>query len=290
MLVILTFFLFSTNFKICIYSKACELRKLFGRFSYPVFEYSSRAIGEAIEEIIKNYYLHVSNSRPSPSVRDTIMVRNKATGERGPVAKQYMLHNLDELYDLFKKDHPDVKIGRTKFSILKPDQCKWPGGHGRHNVCVCEIHENFKLLMDAIGQEIETSELATKVLCEDKSSECYLGFCDHCPNFDEVDEMLQILDESETVEFYNWEGTDRTSLIQMTESVSDFKDRIKNYIPKLMSHHHIYHSQQAFIDHVKNEVLPLGTAVLVQVDYGQNYAFIVQNAVQVMSRIRCLLQ
>jgi hypothetical protein len=210
------------------------------------------------------------------------MVKNGSSGERVPVAKQYMLHNLDELFVLFKEDYREIKIGRTKFSLLKPTECKWPGNQGRHNVCVCEIHQNFTLLMEALGQEMDTVELANQILCENKTTDCYLGFCDNCPNLDKIDAMFNNLDENEAIEFYNWEGTDRTSLIKMTEPVPNFKERVKNYIPKLMIHHHINRSQQAFIDHVKNEVLPIGKVVLVQVDYGQNYAFMVQNAVQVI--------
>ena len=58
-----------------------------------------------------------------------------------------MLCNLREAYKQFKKQHPDVKVGFSKFAELRPKECVLAGATGTHSVCVCVIYQNVKLMM-----------------------------------------------------------------------------------------------------------------------------------------------
>ena len=51
---------------------------------------------------------------------------------------------------LFKEKHPLVKIGFSKFCSLRPKWCVIAGSSGTHSVCVCTIHQNTILLVDAL--------------------------------------------------------------------------------------------------------------------------------------------
>ena len=51
-----------------------------------------------------------------------------------------MLCNLKEAYHQFKQQHPDIKVGFSKFAELA-------GATGTHSVCVCTINQNVKLMM-----------------------------------------------------------------------------------------------------------------------------------------------
>jgi hypothetical protein len=54
-----------------------------------------------------------------------------------------------------------------------------------------------------------------------------------------------------------------------------------NYVPKILCHQRIASKQKEFIQNIREHViLENRTAVSVQVDFGQNYSFIVQDATQ----------
>ena len=47
-------------------------------------------------------------------------------------------------YNKFKTQHPDTKIGFTKFSILRPKECVLAGASDTHTVCVCTLHQELR--------------------------------------------------------------------------------------------------------------------------------------------------
>lgn len=100
-----------------------------------------------VEKVIE-FYNDDSNSRMVPGQKDKISV--VLVGERTQVQKRLMLLDLQELYDLFKKENPLIDIGFSTFAKLKPKHCILPGANGTHSVCVCTIHQNCKLMLDAI--------------------------------------------------------------------------------------------------------------------------------------------
>ena len=48
--------------------------------------------------------------------------------------KRFVLCNLKNAYHHFKELHPDVKVGFSKFTQLRPKECVLAG---THSVCVC---------------------------------------------------------------------------------------------------------------------------------------------------------
>jgi hypothetical protein len=118
-------------------------------------------------------------------------------------------------------------MSRAKFSMRRPKNCSWLGRRGRHNVCVCGIHENFKLMAEVLHIPLSIEQLCTKVLCEDVTDDCFMGFCDECPKMGEVDAVFDGMEESEEVEFMQWSSTDSTSLIKHLCSFDDFKSVLK---------------------------------------------------------------
>lgn len=45
--------------------------------------------------------------------------------------------------------NPDVKIGKTKFYVLRPKQCISLSSRGVHNMCVGRYHLNLKFMYDS---------------------------------------------------------------------------------------------------------------------------------------------
>ena len=70
-------------------------------------------------------------------------------GKRVKIQKRLILYNLKEAYLHFKILYPHMKLGFTKFSLLRLKECILADRHGTHTVCVCKIHQNFKLLKNS---------------------------------------------------------------------------------------------------------------------------------------------
>jgi hypothetical protein len=73
----------------------------------------------------------------------------KLSGVKIHEHKLFLLCNLKELYSYFKNSHSGVKIGFLKFAFLLPRNCIMAGASGIHSVCVCTIHQNVKLMLEA---------------------------------------------------------------------------------------------------------------------------------------------
>jgi len=59
--------------------------------------------------------------------------------------------NLKELRVSFKESNPDTKIGFSTFAKLHSKHCVLAEASGTHSLCVCTIHQNCKLMLDAIN-------------------------------------------------------------------------------------------------------------------------------------------
>jgi hypothetical protein len=55
---------------------------------------------------------------------------------------------------LYKRDKNIPKVGFGRFCQFRLKNCVFPGAPESHNICVCKIHENFKLMLDC--KTIET--------------------------------------------------------------------------------------------------------------------------------------
>ena len=97
---------------------------------------------------MKNFYNDDEFAKPLPGKKDYISVR--VNGEKNQIQKRLLLGNLAELYEVFKTQHPDVKVSLAKFCTLRPKSCKPVGSPGGHNVCVCQKHQNTVLAAFAL--------------------------------------------------------------------------------------------------------------------------------------------
>ena len=69
------------------------------------------------------------------------------------------LRNLQELYTAFKEKHPNVNIGFSNFCALRHKWCVPAGSKMTNSVCVCNAHQNFVLLVDAMDWEFKYKDL-----------------------------------------------------------------------------------------------------------------------------------
>lgn len=258
---------------------ANHLKVFEGASSWPISATRRPTIGD-LKELIINFYLSDNNSRRSPNVRDVIYVRD-ATGARVQEGKRHILHNLKELFEMFKEENPNSKVGLTTFAMLRPKQCVWPGRLQHQVVCVCEIHKNFEFLLNAANCTKSTSNIVSSAVCG--NDECYLGVCGACPRYDELEgDLFENIDEEvDEVTYLQWMHTDSTEIKHVTSNIEDFKQLVKNYIPKIVEHDFVTRRQAGLIDRIKERFIKEEHAISMQVDFAQNYTCIIQNAVMV---------
>ena len=91
------------------------------------------------------------------------------------------LCNLQELYTAFKEKHPNVNIGLSKFCVLMPKWYVLAGSKMTHSVCVCSVHQNVMLLVDAMDWNLTCKDLIKKIVCNPESNKCMMHWCESCP-------------------------------------------------------------------------------------------------------------
>ncbi|KYM96890.1 hypothetical protein ALC62_12427 [Cyphomyrmex costatus] len=241
------------------------------------------------ENLIKAF-LNDENSRLLPGMKDFVSVRNK-DGSREHVQKRLILSNLSELYEKFRNDYPDVKIGISKFCELRPRHCVLAGSSGTHTVCVCTHHENVKLMIDAINLQAITkdtdlplksySDCLQEITCKNPTSSCHLGKCELCPDGESLkNHLLSILHERyiDRIEFQVWQHTDRSTLKTEIVDNEEFIEQLCRLLFKLKPHDFISKMQSSYVNELKTTLLD--NEFIVQCDFAENYAFVIQNAAQ----------
>lgn len=96
--------------------------------------------------------------------------------------KRLILCNLRELYENYKSDYPQDKIGFSTFSSLRPKYSILAGASGTHSVCVCLLHQNPKLLLHACKCKIKLNDLIPLLVCDINEPKCMKRLCTTCTN------------------------------------------------------------------------------------------------------------
>jgi hypothetical protein len=84
----------------------------------------------------------------------------------------------------YNEDYPEQNVGFSRFCSLRPEECVLAGSKGTHSVCVCCIHQNFKLVCQAlkvISDKYTNYEdfLRASVCEQSRNGLRSKGLCDH---------------------------------------------------------------------------------------------------------------
>lgn len=94
-----------------------------------------------------------------------------------------VLCNLKEGFSYFNEINEGIKVGFSVFAACRPVYCILAGGKGTHTVCVCKIHQNFKLLLNALNLERldeqnkkwDYKDILKRIMCESPTPDCHFG-------------------------------------------------------------------------------------------------------------------
>ena len=263
-----------------IVKKARQLKKDRGVLAKPM-QKRGKELPETTVKIIRDFYQSDDYSRLCPGKKDFVSV--KQDDKRIQVQKRLLLVNMKELYAEFKNSI-GLKVGFSKFCELRPKSCLTVSARGMHSVCVCELHQNTKLMIAAVPGTLDYKELLSKMVCDIGERNCMLHECENCGGKQAAKEFLteqfekEDMDDDDLVNYKQWLHTDRTTLVSLQLPVNEFINAVCDSLDSLRHHHFIAHAQAAYLRMTK-ENLQLGT-VVVLMDFAENYSFVVQDAVQ----------
>ena len=232
---------------------------------------NDKRLSQELLDTVTDIYCDDEFSRQLPGKKDYVSVSKNVY-----VSKQLLLCNVKEIFIAYKSKCPDNKIGFSKFTSLRPKWCISVGPKGTHSVCVCTIHQNLYLMLNAIELEKSDHSLIEMIVCHRSSKLCVVHHCDNCPctvgvrdflhnhffGDREIDEDDESGEEIE-IEFQQWTTVERTELVSMKLSATEFIDLLIQKLDKITVHSFIAQAQSVYLNNLKETIGPDEAIVLV---------------------------
>lgn len=112
--------------------------------------------------------------------------------------KHLILLTLRELYVIFKETFQSIKLGFSKFCSLRPPECVIAAASGIHNVCVCQTHQNFYLLLWIFNRNYKCRDVINAITCDKNNRNCLMRLCKECTGKEYVEKkMFELLTKEE---------------------------------------------------------------------------------------------
>ena len=226
-----------------------------------------------------------SISRQSPGKRDFVV--SWKNGKKEHLQKRHLLFSLREAHALFLKENPEVKIGLSKFSSLRPLNVLLSSEIPR-NVCLCQYHENIKLICDCLKKEIPefpnySGDFVENFVCSSDSEACMFGRCAKCPDW--LKTITEEVDLEGPATWYEWKRVETVSptaskkdsktfkvvkkvKISKEGTIGDAVESLQGTLPSFLEHVFIKRQQSKFFEE-RLARLGLSEAVI-QVDFAEN--------------------
>ena len=113
----------------------------------------NKQLPESTIKCVQDFFLIDSISRQASGQKDYVSVRSE--GKKMKLQKRHIMWSLKEVYKLFRKEHPNIKISLSKFCSLRPVHVLLSSAMPRGK-CLCQYHENIRMLHECIAKEITT--------------------------------------------------------------------------------------------------------------------------------------
>ena len=210
--------------------------------------------------VVHSFFERDDISRIMPGKKDCV----NAGGE----VKQTRVLNdyLYCLFNIFKAEHPNVKVGRTKFHQLLPAHIKKSSSLKNRN-CLCQAHENTGQYIRALRTHLPDLPDQPKVPVSPDT------FADRTTPED-MEELLGKL-QVQKVKLSQWEQVvcsdqkKRTKLVEREYVAEDFKTKMRKSISLFRGHKARVTTQYEELYRLK-DTLP-GSHCIIQMDFAENY-------------------
>ncbi|ESO09924.1 hypothetical protein HELRODRAFT_167749 [Helobdella robusta] len=261
--------------------KSRKLKRESGILSLP-HKKKGKTIDEHTTQSVIDFYNQQEISICCPGKKDFVTVTEGQ--QKVYHQKKILLANIKEIYFEFVKQK-NLKIGFSTFFKLRPPWCVTVSSPGAHRVCICEYHQNIKLMLESVPLNHCYKFWLEKLVCNINSRECMLHRCEECPGKLSVENNLRAIFEEagisidNTISFYQWSHDDnRSSLISVQDTVDSFIERFSQKLDELSSHHYISKEQSKYLSDSKENLK--NSECIALMDFAENYSVIIQDAIQ----------
>lgn len=255
--------------------KARKLKASDGVWSIPD-AYTGHSLEENDITTALRYYLddEMDCSIQSPNKKDVVHVVKD--GKREAVVKRFMTRTVRETYNVFRNNHPEVRLGMTKFYNLRP---KYVRITPHQFQCVCTYCANFELIIIAANsvcrQQLSKDTLKSLSLCNQPTEACLFQECQECSGGKRLTlQTLQLNPEDEVVVAL-WESGD---LVKKTMTGRAFIKDVRKWSTFYAKHEHVHNIQRKAIWLEKSSPKP--RHVVLHFDFAENWTVNLPNEVQ----------
>lgn len=249
-----------------------------------------KSLADTTVEVIKNFYRSDEISCIRPGKRDCIKVGTES------VQKRHVLCNLREAYIEFKKSCPQIDVGFSTFARHRPRECRLAGSNGFHNVCVCKMHQNVKLLLDGLKAHSYLDEsghplfpkhysgVLKLMVCNEPTTDCYYAKFKDCRDADNIflllNEEFPVDRVQKSIEYMQWESNEshQVKLVHKTVDIDICIEHLYEQLMKLRPHDFVAKKQSAYLNKLKDELKE--GCFLALCDFSENHNLLLQDAIQ----------
>ena len=204
---------------------------------------------------IVQFYLRMDVSRELTGTKNVKKIKN-SEGEIETRQKKLLLMTLKEAFAYYSEINPEHKVGFTTFYKLKPDEIVFAGKSDCHNICVCIIHQQPKLMVQSsiLGQNdefkcfmppdvagnLKSKHLVQKMICQIPTPDCFMSECQDCELFADYLEA-DLIDKFEElniseISYKMWTTTDRCDIENASSDIHTFTKLLMGELKKLKTH------------------------------------------------------
>ena len=233
----------------------------------------SDALSKEEIKLVEEFFKRDDISRMCPGKKDFVSVKTPEGRELRQ--KRLLLLNVNEVYQLFKKEEPGLKIGKSKFASLRPRQVISMSIRDQE-VCMCKYHENINMILDGLKNILPNvpkscEDLLGKTVCSLDQVKCMDRECDDCGISKPLDDLFRGTDEHAATSYYQWEtcedGRVRKELVEST--LADAKEDLMEQLQPFGRHVYNIRRQFAELKYLK-ENLQIGE-VIIHEDFAENF-------------------
>ena len=228
----------------------------------------------------------------------TEMPTKKGLGPNANEPKRVLNRTVDEVHKSFLEENPDLKIGRAKFSSLRP-KCVCLQNKAKLQQCLCEYCTNIDLKLKAINQEVvkhKTNTIKNRyhlcdlTLCPKDGPYAPLKCIDRlCPNcgVKGIQKFLGSLLEKSAEKPVSWnfwghkivgDGKKRVALLRSDGSLSELIEEVMNDLETYAAH--LFHAKWQQMQFYKVMKQPPESSAVMVMDFAENFLCLNQNEVQ----------
>ena len=273
-------------------------------------EYNNKALSvslppnvlpQEISDAVKTFYFNNEISRPSPNQNDFINV--KENGVKIQKSVRHLIFPIKEVHGMFLEEHTSFKVSYSKFYHLKPQEI-FVSSKMPHNICVCEIHENMRLRLEALQKSVADfhsifvgHKMHKNFVCDEESETCFSNECENCCDSKKLKEISSNLQNNyQEMAWFKWQkqvvNNDASIIDHVNLYCNVEKVKCSGFLSKLLEE--IYDTVPAFLEHqfVKmnqskssvemTEIAEKSdsSSAVVMCDFAENFKCFTQNATQ----------